>query len=116
MGKINWQNQFPSKYLNLAGFATLLDGARSLPLTVREVKLEKMSHTADTEDAVLYFQEIREGLCINKTRFAALQEITGTDDEEEWPGTCVELYLTKTASGQGTIAIRAARERERAKA
>lgn len=90
---------FPGKYLR----ADDLNGAEPI-VTMRDVKIETLG---DDSKPVLYFVGKEKGLVMNKTNWAAITEITGSDDSDEWTGKKVKLVTRKVDfQGKRVPAIR----------
>jgi hypothetical protein len=92
--KMKMTDLFPSKYLKAADL-------RGQP---RVVTIEKVEHVVFKDDgtdvlkAVLHFKEKdSRPVVVNKSNFAMLTEICGSDDDERWPGHKVELRVRKSA-------------------
>lgn len=51
------------------------------------------------EKDVLWFEEVDQGLVLNKTNASAVVEITGTDDTDQMAGKKLVLYKTTTDFG-----------------
>lgn len=84
---------FPSKYLKAEDFK----GRGDVLLTIRRVDLEEI----DPDDAtickpVVYFQEEKKGLILNKTNWTMIEEVTGEADCDNWVGKQITLYVDKT--------------------
>jgi len=90
---------FPSKYLR----ADDLDG-REPVLTIAKIKKEKLG---DQTKLIIYFKGKEKGLVINKTNCRSIEEISGSDDTDDWPGTKIKLITAKVEyQGRRVPAIR----------
>jgi len=90
---------FPSKYLRAAD----LNG-REPVVTISHVTMETVG---DDNKPVLYFEGKEQGIVLNKTNWAALEDITGKDDTDDWKGHRVKLVMRKVEyQGKRVPAIR----------
>lgn len=90
---------FPSKYLS----AKDLDGREPVVSINRAV----METVGDDRKIVVYFDGKDKGLVLNKTNFSAIEDITGQDDTDNWPGYKVKLVTRKVEyQGKRVPAIR----------
>jgi len=63
-------------------------------LTVTSVEAESVGNGEDSEEKlVLYGKEVDQGLVLNKTALRTLEEITGSDDTDDWVGAKIEVYF-----------------------
>ena len=86
------EEAFPSKYLKAAD----LQG-RSHVVTISHVQLEEMGQGADKQEKwVSYFVGKHKGLVLNGTNWDSVEEITGHLNSDDWPGSQIEIYPTKT--------------------
>jgi hypothetical protein len=87
---------FPSKYLK----ASDLNGEE---LTVKIIKsqLETLKTLDGRENTkvVLYFHKQQKSLPLNRTNFESVQDVTGENDSDDFPGHDVTLYPTTTTMG-----------------
>ena len=90
---------FPSSYLKAE------DLGQSTPtVTIAHVETEKLG---DDEKRVVYFKGKEKGLVLNRTNWNMLAEITGQDDDENWAGHVVKLYVARVDyQGKRVPAIR----------
>jgi hypothetical protein len=79
---------FPGQYLK----AQDLGNAR-VPVTIDRVEMEDIG---GDHKAVLYFQGKEKGLVLNKTNSSTITELAGTDETDDWRGTRVILFKTRT--------------------
>lgn len=90
---------FPSKYLRAAE----LNGHEPI-VTIDRVTTETLG---DDSKPVLYFAGKDKGLVMNKTNWAAVVDITGEEDSDDWKGHKVKLYTAKVDfQGKRVSAIR----------
>ena len=84
---MNIDSAFPSPFIK----ASDLQG-RDIPLTMREVKFEKVGD--DDQKPVLYFQGTEKGMVLNKTNANTIKIIYGVETSA-WIGQQIVLYLMK---------------------
>jgi hypothetical protein len=90
---------FPSNYLKVAD----LQGRR-LAVEIKEVSFEEVG---EDKKLVCYFKDKNKGLVLNKTNASTIEEITGSDDTDNWPGTMIVLKPAKVDfQGKRVDAIR----------
>jgi hypothetical protein len=94
---MNINTAFPSNFLKAAD----LNG-KAVPLTIRDVKLEKVGRTQD-EKPVVYFMGKEKGLVLNRVNSKKIAEIAGSFDTEDWGGTVIAIYPTETEFGGETV-------------
>lgn len=90
---------FPSSYLKSE------DLGKSEPVViVARVETEKFG---DDEKRVCYFKGKEKGLVLNRTNWGMLAEITKQDDDDNWVGHAVKLYVARVDyQGKRVPAIR----------
>jgi hypothetical protein len=100
--KMKMNDLFPSKYLRAADLAG----------KPRVVTIEKVSHEDFRDDGVavkktvIHFRKNGTGtapVVVNKTNWKMLVAITGSDDDDNWPGHRIELRSEKVNSPGGRI-------------
>lgn len=93
---------FPSKYVKAADL-----GGKTVTLTIKELKVEKMGHGAEEErKPVLYFSNATKGLVLNRTNAMTIANLYG-DESDEWRGKRISIYPTRVrAFGAMQDAIR----------
>jgi hypothetical protein len=98
--KMKMNDLFPGKYLKAADL-------RGQP---RVVTIERVEHTVFKDDgtdvtkAVLHFKEKGTAPVVtNKTNFQMLVAITGSEDDEGWPGHKIELRCEKVRFKAGLV-------------
>ena len=79
---------FPGQYIKAAD----LQGKR-VQVVVDRVDMEDIG--GETKP-VLHFRGKERGLVLNKTNANAIWGINGSDDTDDWPGTSLTLYPSKT--------------------
>lgn len=85
---------FPSAWLKASDFD---EGPQDL--TIREVTVETLGHGAKREEKnVIYFEETKKGLVVNKTNAGTIAGAYGPRTEN-WPGQVVQLFSTKVPFG-----------------
>jgi hypothetical protein len=100
---------YPSKYLKAA------DLSGSTQATVCSVTHEAMLDK--TLKPVVFFDEFPKGVIVNATNAEVLYGLAGTDDDVDWPGLKVELYIEMVRDPSGKIgpAIRFRRPQAKAR-
>jgi len=90
---------FPSTYLKAADIA-----GHEPVVTISKVE---MTDLGDDRKPVAYFAGKDKGLVLNKTNFAAIEEITGEADTDDWTGHKIKLFVAKVEyQGKRVPAIR----------
>ena len=79
---------FPGQYLKAAD----LQGKR-VSVVIERVDLEDIG---GDQKPVLHFRGKTRGVVLNKTNANAIWAINGSDDTDEWPGTSIVLFPSKT--------------------
>jgi hypothetical protein len=79
---------FPGQYLKAAD----LQGKR-VTVVIDHVEMEDIG--GETKP-VLHFRGKNRGVVLNKTNANAIWAINGSDDTDDWPGTTIVLYPSKT--------------------
>ena len=77
-------------------------------LTVAGGAIEELGDSKDRK-WVVRFSETEMGCVLNVTRGQAMEEITGSDDTDKWPGHKVVLYRGQTTMGGKSMACVAVR-------
>ena len=91
---------FPSKYLKADDFTT------PQTLHISGIQIEEVGQNKDRKP-VLYFHETPKGIILNKTNFAIIGAIVGSDDTDHWGRHAVDLYKDMTMfAGKPTPCIR----------
>jgi hypothetical protein len=98
--KMKMSELFPSKYLRAAD----LQGKS------RVVMIEKVSHEDFKDDGVAVRKTVihlrgsgTAPVVVNKVNWRMLVAITGSDDDDNWPGTTIQLRSEKVAAPGGRI-------------
>jgi hypothetical protein len=90
---------FPGKYLRAAD----LNGHEPI-VTIDRVEMEKFD---DGPKPIVYFVGKERGVVLNKTNWAAIADINGSDDSDDWKGTKIKLITAKVEyQGKRVPAIR----------
>ena len=79
---------FPGQYLKAAD----LMGKR-VQVVIEKVEMEDIG--GETKP-VVHFRGKSRGVVLNKTNATAIWGINGSDDTDDWPGTVIVLYPSKT--------------------
>jgi len=95
----NLNDLFPSKFLK----AHDLQG-HTPAVTIARVGVEAMGRTRETLP-VVYFKGKAKGLKLNKTNAAAIADIAGSAQTEDWIGVAVTLYATVADFGGQTYPV-----------
>jgi hypothetical protein len=84
---------FPSKHLKAA------DVPEPVVATIKLAELERMKDFSGKEvtKVVIYFNKKLKPLPLNRTNFESIMDICGSGNSEDFPGTKVEVYATKTS-------------------
>lgn len=84
--------EFPSRFLS----GDEVNG-KVVPVTIREVKQEKVKEGTKDEDQVLvvYFEGKERGVVLKKLRANELKSLTGSDDTDDWKGKKVDMFTMK---------------------
>lgn len=85
---MNIGDAFPGNFLK----AEDLKG-KSVTVTISHLEMQKI---ADDEKPVLYFVGKEKGLVLNKTNANAIAELLGTTETDEWVGSRIKVFPTKT--------------------
>src|SRR5262249_16876209 len=97
--KMKVSDAFKSNYFKVAD----LKGRRLL-VEIEEVSFEEVG---DDKKLVCYFKGQTKGLALNKTNASMIEEITGTEETDNWPGTKLILKPSKVDfQGKRVDAIR----------
>ena len=90
---------FPSNFLKVDDLQN-----RRVRLTIESVAIEEVG--GDSKP-VVHFRGKDRGLVLNKTNAAMIEEITRTDEMDDWPGTEIILYPARVDfQGRRVPAIR----------
>ena len=90
---------FPSNFLKAAD----IQGHEPI-VTIDRVEMQEVG---DGNKPVVYFKGKERGIVLNKTNFAAIEDITGEPDTDQWAGHKVKLYVAKVEyQGKRVPAIR----------
>jgi hypothetical protein len=102
---VTLSNAFPSKYLKAAD---LIDGPVIVTVRAAEQEVIKGFDGKEQSKVILYFAKKLKPLPLNRTNFEAMMDISGSDESDDWPGTRIELYVTKVTmpNGKPTDGIR----------
>lgn len=77
---------------------------RQIPVTIESVGVEEVKGDHGVEKKlVARFVGKDKGLILNMTNCELLEQIAGTDEYEQWPGTRIVLYPTTTKFGGKTV-------------
>jgi len=100
---VDIRQSFPSKYLSAADLPD--DG--DLIVTITDVTMESVGLGAEaSEKPVLYFQEAKKGLILNKTNTETICSLYGSETDD-WEGKRLALFATEVDfKGKQTLAIR----------
>jgi len=97
--KMKVSDAFKSNYFKVAD----LKGRRLL-VEIEEVSFEEVG---DDQKLVCYFKGQTKGLALNKTNASMIEEIAGTEETDNWPGTKLILKPSKVDfQGKRVDAIR----------
>ncbi len=90
---MNISSAFPSRYLRSAD----IPPGSSTAVTINTVKVENVENSSDPDDdkPVLYFEDRRKGMVLNRTNAAVIAEAYG-DETDDWKGQPVEVFVSRT--------------------
>jgi hypothetical protein len=89
---------YPPRYFKAGEF-----GDTPKVLEIETVRREKFENGGKTEEkTVVYFVGQKSGLVIGPIVWDQIAEVTGCDDDKDWPHHHLELYRTKTPFGRET--------------
>jgi hypothetical protein len=96
---VTMSDAFPSKYLKAA------DLPAPVVATIKVASLEKIKSFSggETDKVVIFFAKGLKPLPLNRTNFESCVDISGSDDSDDFVGTKVELYATKTSMNGKTM-------------
>ena len=82
-------NLYPSKYVGSDDLR-----GNHVTVTIQELKLESLKDRNGLQQMkpVLYFQNAKKGLVINKTNLKSLQAILGSKNSRDWVGKKIVLF------------------------
>lgn len=83
---------FPSKYLKADALSKGGGQYGTMILTVTAIDTSEPFDDGNTQ-RVLHFKEDQRTLGLNATNWDTICAITGKDDDEDWVGACLELYV-----------------------
>ncbi len=75
---------FPSRYLNADDFPA--------PALVTIGRVEEELLNDGSSKPVVFFEELRKGLILNKTNGAKIATLIGSDETQDWAGQQIVLY------------------------
>jgi hypothetical protein len=97
---------YPGRYLKAA------DVEPAIIVTINALTFEELGQEK-TRKFVIWFDEIDQGLVVNKTNLRSLEAILGTAETDDWLGGTIELYKDFVQMGGdivGATRVRPARE------
>jgi hypothetical protein len=83
---------FPSKYLKAENLATGGGKYTTMVLTIAGIDTSEPFDDGKTQ-RMLHFEEDGRTLGLNATNWDAIASITGKDDDEDWVGSVIELFV-----------------------
>ena len=93
------RDAYPSKYFKAVEFPDT-----PMVLEIRTTCRENFENGGKTEEkTVVYFVGQKSGLVIGPIVWDQIAEVTGCDDDKDWPGHRIELYRTKTQFGRDMV-------------
>lgn len=98
---MNINNAYPSRFLRSAD----IEGDQTY--TIKNIEVETVGQGKDAEEKpIVYFEEVEQGLALNKTNANAIAALYGPETDA-WPGKRVTLFSTEVEfAGKMTLAIR----------
>lgn len=96
---MNFNEMFPSRFLS-ADHLMAKDGSyREVGLTITHVGMETIGEGRDAvEKPVVYFEESKAGLVLNKTNGTSIKKLYGPNSDN-WAGKRIVLYKTEVQVG-----------------
>jgi hypothetical protein len=92
---------YPSRWLNAVDLSP--DGEQ---VTIRKVTMEEIGEKRERKP-ICAFDEIDKELVVNVTNWTSIEELTGEDDSDNWPGHVVKLVRVRVPfGGKNVEAIR----------
>jgi hypothetical protein len=93
------RDAYPSKYFKAVDFLNT-----PIVLEIETTRREKFENGGKTEEkTVVYFVGVKSGLVIGPIVWDQIAEVTGSDDDKDWPHHRVELFKTKTPFGRDMV-------------
>ena len=84
---------------------------KAITLTIARIQREKMhpqANAPEVEKWVMYFNEAKKGIVLNRTLAFQIAEFLGTDETDDWTGKRIIIYpQPMTVAGRKVTAIRA---------
>ena len=90
---VTLSDAFPSRFLKVTD---LTDGPAVAAIKLAELEKIKGFDGKEQPKVVLYFSKKYKPLPLNRTNFESVMDISGSADSDDWPGTKIEMYATKT--------------------
>lgn len=87
---------FPSNYLRASDL-----GGREVSVTISHVNSEPVGRQREMK-LIVYFEGKEKGIVLNKTNCKTIEQLAGSDETEDWPGTRVVLFA-KEVEFQGDM-------------
>ena len=84
---MNLSTAFPSRFLKAAD----LSEEGSQVVTIEKISLEEIGRDRETKP-VLYFQELQQGLVLNKTNARIISRSLGSEEFDDWLNKRIALY------------------------
>lgn len=101
MKKTHWKKAFNPNYMG----AYSLDPGEELTLTIKATKKEKVKNSDGREDEclVLHWEQSEKPMILNKTNSKAVAKVAGSPYLEDWPGTSIQIYISKVKAFGSTV-------------
>lgn len=90
---MNVNSLFPSKYLRAAD----LEGDTAF--TIRDVLMELIGQDDEAAKPVLYFDEVEQGMVLNKTNAGSISTVLKSSDTDDWVGKQITIFPTQVDFG-----------------
>lgn len=90
---------FPSNFLKAENLKNDAGKYGTMIVTVKSIDTSEFDD--GKKQRVLSFEETPQALGINKTNWNTIAEITGQDDDDNWIGACLELWVDTNVFYQG---------------
>lgn len=100
---MNINSAFETKYLAAAD----LPEDENLDVTIKDVEMGEVGQGTDIKMLpIVYFKEVKKGLCLNKTNSKTIVSLHGAETDD-WAGKRISLYATEVEfKGDTVMAIR----------
>jgi hypothetical protein len=78
-----------------------------MTVTISKVTVEDFGDDTEQLKFVAWFEEVEQGLILNRTNSNSLEELSGSDESDDWTGLVIDLFVIRVDfNGKRTPAIR----------